>query len=258
MKITILTIFPEFFQAFAANSIIKRAVSRGIVEFEFVNIRDFTKDKYGRIDTPPTGGGAGLIMKCQPVVDAIKKYKNNNTKIILMSPIGKTYNQSIARQYANDKKDLIIICGHYEGLDNRINNYVDKIISIGDYILTGGEIAAMAISDSIIRLLDGAISGESTLEESFENNLLEYPQYTEPSNFEGYKVPEILYCGNHEAIKKWRQKQSLVLTRKYRKDLFEKYELTKLDKKLLKEYDDGITPKWETSAIENWRKFNKK
>lgn len=258
MKITILTIFPEFFQGFAENSIIKRAISKRIVELEFVNIRDFTKDKYGRIDTPPTGGGAGLIMKCQPVVDAIRAYKTDNTKVILMSPIGKTYNQSIAKQYANDKKDLIIICGHYEGLDTRINNYVDEIISIGDYILTGGEIAAMAISDSVIRLLDGAISDESILEESFENNLLEYPQYTEPSNFEGHEVPEILYSGNHEAIKKWRQKQALVLTRKYRKDLFDKYELTKLDKKLLKEHDDGIIPKWETSAIEKWRKFNKK
>lgn len=258
MKITILTLFPEFFSSFADNSIIKRAVSKKVVELEFVNIRDFTLDKYGRVDTPPIGGGAGLIMKCQPVVDAIRKYKTDNTKVILMSPIGKTYNQQIARSYASSQQDLIIVCGHYEGLDQRINNYVDEIISIGDYILTGGEIAAMAISDSIIRLLDGAITEESIVEESFENSLLEYPQYTEPYDFEGYKVPEILYTGNHLAIKKWRQKQSLLITRENRKDLFDKYQLTKLDKKLLQEADDSITPKWETSAIEKWHKFNKK
>ena len=258
MKITILTLFPEFFSSFADNSIIKRAVSKKVVELEFVNIRDFTLDKYGRVDTPPIGGGAGLIMKCQPVVDAIRKYKTENKKVILMSPIGKTYNQQIARSYASSQQDLIIVCGHYEGLDQRINNYVDEIISIGDYILTGGEIAAMAISDSIIRLLDGAITEESIIEESFENSLLEYPQYTEPYDFEGYKVPEILYTGNHLAIKKWRQKQSLLITRENRKDLFDKYQLTKLDKKLLQEADDSITPKWETSAIEKWQKFNKK
>lgn len=258
MKIIVLTLFPEFFTSFAANSIIARAVSRGCVSLEFVNIRDFTKDKYGRVDTPPIGGGAGLIMKCQPVVDAIKKYKTENSKVILLSPIGKTYNQQIARGYASEKKDLIIVCGHYEGLDARINNYVDEIISIGDYILTGGEIGAMAIMDSVIRLLDGAITDESIIEESFENGLLEYPQYTEPQNFEGHEVPSILYTGNHEAISKWRKKQSLSLTRELRKDLFDKYHLSKADKKLLKELDENITPNWETSAIEKWEKFNKK
>ena len=258
MKITILTLFPEFFESFKNNSIIARAISKRVIQLEFVNIRDFTKDKYGRVDTPPIGGGAGLVMKCQPVVDAIRKYKTENSKVILLSPIGKTYNQKIAREYAEKLKDLIIVCGHYEGLDARINNYVDEIISIGDYILTGGEIAAMAISDSVIRLLDGAITEQSIVEESFENDLLEYPQFTEPQNFEGHEVPEILYTGNHEVIKKWRQKQSLVLTRKYRKDLFDKYTLTKQDKKLLEEFDSGITPKRETVALEKWRKFNKK
>ena len=128
MKITILTLFPEFFESFKNNSIIARAISKGVIQLEFVNIRDFTKDKYGRVDTPPIGGGAGLVMKCQPVVDAIRKYKTENSKVILLSPIGKTYNQKIAREYAEKLKDLIIVCGHYEGLDARINNYVDEII----------------------------------------------------------------------------------------------------------------------------------
>lgn len=258
MKITILTLFPELFEGFAGNSIIKRAISKGVCELEFVNIRDFTKDKYGRVDTPPVGGGAGLVMKCQPVVDAIKSCKKSSSKTILMSPRGATFNQQTAHRFIKETDHLIIVCGHYEGLDERINNYVDEQISIGDFILTGGEIASMAIADSIIRLLDGAISEESTLEESFENGLLEYPQYTEPYEFEGYKVPDILYSGNHAAIKKWRQKQSLKITREYRKDLFNSYKLSKQDLKLLKEIDDGDKEaEWEIKAKEKGHKFMK-
>ena len=258
MKITILTLFTELFEGFATNSIIKRAISKDVCELEFINIRDFTKDKYGRVDTPPIGGGAGLIMKCQPVVDAIKSVKCDGSKTILMSPRGKTYNQQIAHRLIDETEHLIIVCGHYEGLDERINNYVDEQISIGDYILTGGEIASMAIADSIIRLLDGAISEGSTLEESFENGLLEYPQYTEPYDFEGYKVPDILYSGNHTAIKKWRQKQSLKITRVCRKDLFETYKFTKADLKLIKEIDDDIEEAdWEKLAKEKGHKFMK-
>lgn len=256
MKITILTLFPEMFEGFTSNSIIKRAIGKGLVEIELVNIRDFTKDKYNRTDTPPVGGGAGLVQKAQPIVDALSSVKTPTSYSIIMSPRGKTYCQADAKRFSN-LDHLIIVCGHYEGIDERVNSYCDESISIGDYILTGGEIPAMGISDSVIRLLDGAISSSSLEDESFNSDLLEYPQYTEPYDFNGEKIPAILYCGNHQAINKWRRKQSLYLTRKHRPDLFSKIELTKQDKKLLEEIDSNITPKWEIDAIEKGRKFKK-
>lgn len=257
MKITILTLFPEMFDGFLTNSIIKRAVSKNVVEIKIINIRDYTKDKYGRVDNPPVGGGAGLIMKCQPIIDCLNAVKTPESHTILLSPRGKTYSQEKAHFYKENVQDLIILCGHYEGIDERVNKYVDEQVSIGDYILTGGEIGAMAISDSIIRLIDGAISNESTKEESFENGLLEYPQYTEPFDFNGDKIPDILYSGNHTAINKWRQKQSLKLTKENRPDLFEKYKLTKEDQKLLKELENDESPDWEKKAIEKGHKFIK-
>lgn len=257
MKITILTLFPEMFDGFMSNSIIKRAIAKEVVEIKIVNIRDYTKDKYGRVDSAPIGGGAGLIMKCQPILDCLNDIKTDESKIVMLSPRGQTYNQQKAHELARNCKDLVLLCGHYEGIDERINYYVDEQISIGDYILTGGEIGAMAISDSIIRLLDGAISNESTLEESFENGLLEYPQYTEPYEFNGEKVPDILYSGNHVAIAKWRQKQSLKLTMELRKDLFDKYKPTKQDLKLLNELKSDEKPKWEIDALEKGHKFIK-
>ena len=254
-RITILTLFPEMFEGFTTNSIIKRAIGKELVEIKLVNIRDYTKDKYGRVDTPSVGGGAGLIQKCQPIIDAIRANKDAGTHSLLMSPRGKRYGQEDVRRLLQ-YDDLMIICGHYEGVDERVNDYVDELISIGDYILTGGEIASMAIADSIIRLIDGAISDESLDEESFDNNLLEYPQYTEPYEYEGKKIPDILYSGNHQAIEKWRRKQSLILTKKYRPDLFEKIELSKQDKKLLDE-DPDVIPNWEKEAIEKGVKFKK-
>ena len=172
MKITILTLFPEMFDGFLTNSIIKRAIAKNIVEVKLINIRDFTKDKYGRVDSAPVGGGAGLIMKCQPIIDCLNSVKTKDSHVILLSPRGATYSQASAHKFAANYKDLIIICGHYEGIDERVNKYVDEMISVGDYILTGGEIPSMAIADSIIRLLDGAIAKESIVEESFENGLL--------------------------------------------------------------------------------------
>ena len=254
MKISILTLFPEFFDGFLTNSIIKRAIARGQVEIEIVNIRDFTNDKYGRVDSAPVGGGAGLIMKCQPVLDCLKAVKKENSHTVLLSPRGKTYNQKRARELATTCEHLILICGHYEGTDERINKYTDELISIGDYILTGGEIGAEIISDSIIRLLDGVIAPESIVDESFENGLLEYPQYTEPQDYEGDVVPEILYSGNHQAIEKWRKKQSLRLTMKYRPDLLKDYVFTKEELKLLKELESEDTPKWEKDAIAKSKK----
>ena len=255
MKITILTLFPEMFDGFLTNSIIKRAIAKNIVEVKLVNIRDFTLDKYHRVDSAPIGGGAGLIMKCQPIVDAINSVKTNESKTIMLSPRGKTYNQAKAIELSKEN-DLILLCGHYEGIDERVNKYIDEQISIGDYILTGGELGSMVIADSIIRLLDGAIAEESISEESFDENLLEYPQYTEPYDFNGDKVPDILYSGNHQAIKKWRRKQSLKLTKELRPDLFEKVVLSKQDKKLLEE-DDKEKASWELAAIEKGKKFIK-
>lgn len=257
MRITILTLFPEMFNGFLENSIIKRALAKQVVSIDIVNIRDFTKDKYGRVDSAPVGGGAGLIMKCQPIIDCINSVKTKDSKVYLLSPKGETYNQAKAHELKENIQHLILLCGHYEGVDERVSKYLDGEISIGDYILTGGEIGAMAISDSIIRLIDGAITHESTEEESFENGLLEYPQYTEPYDFNGDKIPDILYSGNHQAIAKWRQKQSLKITKKYRKDLFDKYELTKQDKKLLAELESDETPDWEVKALEKGKKFIK-
>ena len=257
MKITILTLFPEMFDGFLTNSIIKRAIGKKVVEVKIVNIRDYTKDKYGRVDTPPIGGGAGLVMKCQPIVDALKDVSTPSSKKIMLNPRGKQYSQEIARILSKEN-DLVLLCGHYEGIDERVNDYVDELISIGDYVLTGGEIGAMAIADSVIRLLDGAITEASLDDESFNESLLEYPQYTEPKEFDGKKVPDILYTGNHTAIEKYRKKESLRLTKEHRPDLFEKHELTKQDKKLLDELKQGEeNPKWMAQALEKGKKFTK-
>jgi len=254
MNISILTLFPEMFEGFSTNSIMKRALGKGVATLNVVNIRDFTKDKWGRVDNHPVGGGAGLIEQCQPIVDALRSVRKENSHVILMSPRGHTYDEQTAKRFAQ-LNDLVIICGHYEGIDERVNSYVDELISIGDYILTGGEIPAMAISDSVIRLLDGAITSDSLQDESFNDNLLEYPQYAEPYEWDGMTVPDILYSGNHVAIEKWRRRESLLLTRKHRPDLFNKLTLSKQDLKLLKDYDSGITPKWESDALEKGKRF---
>jgi len=258
MKITILTLFPEMFDGFLTNSIIKRAIAKEVVSINIVNIRDYTLDKYGRVDSAPVGGGAGLIMKCQPVLDCLNANRSSEAKTFLLSPKGSTFNQEKAHEIVKNCKEIILICGHYEGIDERVNDYIDEQISIGDYILTGGELGSMVIADAIIRLIDGAISEGSTEEESFENGLLEYPQYTEPYEYDGKKIPDILYSGNHEAINKWRRKQSLKLTREIRPDLFNKIKLTKQDLKLLKELEINEIPKWETDALEKGKKFIKK
>lgn len=257
MKITILTLFPEMFDGFLTNSIIKRAIAKKVVKVEIKNIRDYTLDKYGRVDTPPIGGGAGLIMKCQPIVDALKSTAKHESFKILLTPKGKQYKQENAVELSK-KEDIVLLCGHYEGVDERVNDYVDEQFSIGDYVLTGGELGAMVIADSVIRLLDGAITETSLDEETFSDDLLEYPQYTEPREFEGKKVPDILYTGNHEAINKYRRKESLRLTKKNRPDLFKKHTLTKKDIKLLKEIEENDeSPKWYLDALEKGKKFNK-
>lgn len=237
MKITVLTLFPEMFENFLNTSIVGRSIARGLAEVEFVQIRDFAPGNYRHVDDTPFGGGSGMVMKCQPVLDALASVRTENSHVMLTSPAGKPYSQKKARELS-DMDHLIILCGHYEGMDARINNHVDELVSIGDYVLTGGELAAMVIIDSVVRLLKGAIREGSADEESHENGLLEYPQYTHPSDYKGEKVPEILLSGNHAKIREWRILQSLRNTRELRPDLYEKHELTDEEKKILKKYEE--------------------
>ena len=236
MKITVLTLFPEMFENFLNTSIVGRSLQRGLAEVEFVQIRDFAPGNYKHVDDTPFGGGSGMVMKCQPVLDALNSVKTENSYTLLTSPAGKPYTQQKARELC-EKDHLIILCGHYEGMDARINDHVDELVSIGDYVLTGGELASMVIIDSVVRLLKGAIRDTSTDEESHENGLLEYPQYTHPADYNGEMVPEVLLSGNHAKIREWRVMQSLKLTKELRPDLYEKHEFTEEEKKILKKYD---------------------
>ena len=253
MKITILTLFKEQFDGFTNTSIIKRAIEKKIVDIEVINYRDYSNDKLKRVDQPPYGGGAGMIIKLQPIVDCLKKIKTNDSHVILLSAKGKLYKQTIAHSLAK-YNHIILICGHYEGIDDRILNYVDEEISVGDYILTGGEIPSMIIADSIIRLLDGAIKNDSTVEESFENNLLEYPQYTEPRIFENSEVPNILFSGNHKAIKEYRFKESIKKTLSNRPELINIDSFNKQEKKWFNELQDDTNI---NKAIDKAKKFTK-
>ncbi|MBI6875021.1 tRNA (guanosine(37)-N1)-methyltransferase TrmD [Clostridium aciditolerans] len=233
VKIDILTLFPEMFQVFN-HSIIGKAKEKGIVEVNAVNIRDYTTNKHKKVDDYPYGGGAGMVMASQPIADCIKAVKNNNKgKVIFLGPRGVTFNQNMAKELAKES-ELIFICGHYEGIDERTYKYIDMEISLGDFVLTGGEMACIPIVDSICRIIPGVLSSsESYTEESFYSGLLEYPQYTRPECFEGESVPEILLSGHHENIRKWRRLQSLLITKEKRPDLFKKLKLSEEDKKLL-------------------------
>ena len=221
MKIDILTLFPSMFDGFINESIIKRALSKNLVEINIHNIRDYSKDPHKKVDDYSFGGGKGMVLMPQPIFDAVESLKKEETKVILMTPQGIKYSQKCAYELSNEKH-LIIICGHYEGFDERIRNIVDLEISIGDFVLTGGEIPAMAISDSIIRLLDGVIVKESHIYDSFNDNLLDYPVYTKPVDFRGMKVPDVLLSGHHANIDKWRLEQQLKRTKERRPDLLEK------------------------------------
>lgn len=218
MKIDILTIFPDIFKNFLNESIEKRAILKKYVEINVVNFRDYTTDPHGKVDDTPYGGGAGMVLMVQPIVDCVNSLKKDDSLVILLTPSGKTYNQRLANNLKN-YKHLIIICGHYEGFDDRIKSVVDMEISIGDYILTGGEIPAMAIVDSVIRLIPGVIRSESLESESFDDNLLDYPTYTKPRDFRGMKVPEVLLSGDHKKIDEYRQAERLRITEEKRKDL---------------------------------------
>ena len=228
MKFVVLTIFKEMFDAFVNTSIIGRAIEKNIVSIDVIDIRDFTEDKHNRVDFPPYGGGSGMVMSAEPLSKAIdysiEKLDSNNYDILYMSPRGKVLNYTMSKQLSESNKDYIIICGHYEGIDERIiEEYNVKEISIGDYVLTGGELACQVLMDSVIRLLPGAITEGSLDEESHTNGLLEYPQYTKPYDFRGRKVPDVLISGHHKNIADYRKEESIRITKKIRPDLIEKY-----------------------------------
>lgn len=221
MKIDVLTLFPEAF-APLKTSIIGRAVESGILEINLINIRDFSKDKHKKCDDYPFGGGAGMLMTVQPVFDAVKSVIKDGAKIIFPSPVGETLNVKKV-ETLSECDHLIFVCGHYEGIDERFFQLFDvEQISLGDYVLTGGELPTMVIIDSVARFVEGVISKESLENESFSNGLLEYPQFTRPQEFEGLKVPDVLISGNHQEVDKWRKEQSLIRTKKFRNDLLKK------------------------------------
>ncbi|HHW69646.1 MAG TPA: tRNA (guanosine(37)-N1)-methyltransferase TrmD [Tenericutes bacterium] len=219
MKIDILTLFPDMFKGFLNESIIKRAINTEKVKINIHNIRDYSKDPHKKVDDYGFGGGVGMVLMPQPIFDAVNHLKTNESKVLLMTPQGVTYNQTLAYKFSSEFKHIIIICGHYEGFDERIRSIVDFEISIGDYVLTGGEIPSMVITDSIVRLLEGVINTESHKNDSFNNNLLDYPVYTKPLEINGLKVPDILLSGHHENIKKWRLEQQVIRTKERRPDL---------------------------------------
>ena len=237
MKFDVLTLFPEMFEPLS-KSIIGKAEEKQLIDINLINIRDFSKNKHKKVDDTPYGGGAGMVMQADVVYDAYKSIEDKNAKVIYLSPQGKVLNQKKVEELSKEEH-LILLCGHYEGIDQRvIDKIVDEEISIGDYILTGGEIPAMVLIDSVSRYVDGVLSEDSTSEESFSQGLLEYPQYTRPEIFEDVKVPEILLSGHHENINKWRRCESLKNTYLKRPELLKDVELSEEDKSYLDDMKD--------------------
>ena len=212
MQIDILTLFPDMFTGFLSESIIKRAIEDNKVKINVINFRNYTSDPHGKVDDTPFGGGAGMVLQIEPIYNALMDIKRDDSHVILLSPSGVTFNQTKAKSLSN-KKHIILICGHYEGFDYRIKNLVDEEISIGNFILTGGELPAMMISDAIIRLIDGVISKESLDSESFDDDLLDYPVYTKPREFMGMYVPDVLLSGNHAMIEEYRKSERKRVTK---------------------------------------------
>ena len=218
MRIDIMTLFPSMIEGFLSESIIKRAIAANLVEINVINFRDFSPLNNKQVDDTPYGGGAGMLLRCEPIFECLDYIKTPDSHVILLSPEGKTYSQKRAIELTK-YKHIIIICGHYEGFDERIKTQVDEIISIGDFILTGGEIPACAIVDSVVRLIPGVINSDSLTSESFNNNLLDYPQYTKPSEYRGLKVPDILISGDHKKIAEYRAAEQIKKTQALRPDL---------------------------------------
>jgi tRNA (guanine37-N1)-methyltransferase len=237
VKIDILTLFPEIIQAYLDHSIMKRAIESEKIQVNVINFRDYSTNKHNKVDDYPYGGGAGMLLGVQPIYDALETLnKTSDTKVLLTTPTGTPFSQPVAERL-KDEKHLVIICGHYEGIDDRVREHlVDEEISIGDYVLTGGELAALVILDGVSRLIPDVLNKEASHQgDSFSTRLLEYPQYTRPADFKGMKVPEVLISGNHRLIERYRMKESLRITYLRRPDLLETYELSKLEKKLLQE-----------------------
>ena len=220
MKIDILTIFPEMFDSFLTTSIIKRAIEKKKVDIQIHDIRKYSKDKHKKVDDYGYGGGKGMVLMPEPIFDAVEDLKSDYSKVLLMTPQGEKYSSKNAYNLSKEKH-IIIICGHYEGFDERIRTLANMEISIGDYVLTGGELPSMVITDSIVRLIDGVIEEESHKNDSFNDNLLDYPVYTKPLDFRGMKVPDVLLSGHHANIKKFREEEALKRTKERRPDLLE-------------------------------------
>ena len=237
MKIDILTLFPNMFSGFMNESIIKRAIDEKKVTINTVNFRDYAKNKHKKVDDTPYGGGSGMVLMCQPIFDAVDSVRTEKSKVVLLSPQGKKFSQKKAYELSKEEH-LVFICGHYEGFDERIKSICDEEISIGDYVLTGGELPAMVITDSIVRLLPGVIDEQSHLNDSFNDNLLDYPTYTKPRNYKGMQVPEVLLSGDHEKIKEWRDEKRLKITSEKRPDLLNKK--VKLNKSGIKKNKNKI------------------
>lgn len=218
MRIDIMTLFPGMIEGFLSESIIKRAIAANLVEINVINFRDFSPLNNKQVDDTPYGGGAGMLLRCEPIFECLDYIKTPDSHVILLSPEGKTYSQKRAIELTK-YNHIIIICGHYEGFDERIKTQVDEIISIGDFILTGGEIPACAIVDSVVRLIPGVINSDSLTSESFNNNLLDYPQYTKPSEYRGLKVPDVLISGDHKKIAEYRAAEQIKKTQELRPDL---------------------------------------
>ena len=239
MKFDVLTLFPEMFEPLK-QSIIKRASEKKLIDINLVNIRDFSEDKHNKVDDTPYGGGAGMLMKPDVVDRAYNSVKSENAKVIYLTPQGKMLNQKIVKDLSK-QEHLILLCGHYEGIDQRVlDKIVDEEISIGDYVLTGGELPAMVLIDSVSRYVEGVLSNESTEEESFSNGLLEYPQYTRPEVFDNVKVPDVLISGHHENIRKWRRERTLENTFKKRTEMLENIELTKKEKDNIEKLNNEV------------------
>lgn len=237
MIITILTMFPEMLASLENSPIVKHAENNHTLQLEIADIRNYADGSFRHLDDSPYGGGAGMIMKAEPVLKALAEVRKEDSYVILPIPSGKPYTQAKAHEYVR-QNHLILIASHYEGIDARIYKHCDELVSLGDYILSSGEYACMNIADSVIRLSDGVIRKESTEEESFENGLLEYPQYTKPYDFNGDTVPDVLLSGNHEKIRRWKLKQSLKWTSEYREDLLKRHQMNEEEKEILKEIQE--------------------
>lgn len=253
MRIDILTTFPQIIEAVAAESVLGRARARGAVEIEAVNLREFTSDRHRTTDDEPFGGGPGMVMKCEPVFEAVEaltaRGPGGRPRVILMTPQGRRFDQSMAKELAGSAH-LVIICGRYEGVDERVREHlVDDEVSIGDYVIAGGELAALVVAEAVARLVPGVLGDESSAEsESFSDGLLEYAQYTRPADYRGYTVPEALLSGNHEQIRRWRRRSALQRTLERRPDLLERAPLTQEDRRILREMGAEPAPEEDSKC----------